>query len=107
MSQVLHEKPDTSPRAGAVATGSGRPRRGLATAVVALGLLLGGAAGWSATTMLGPDPDARSNAAATARLEGAADRFAEQQQDELRRREAERQRWEAQADRFDPGWRER
>jgi hypothetical protein len=108
MSQVLHEKPDTSSRSGAVATGSGRPRRGLAAAVVALGLLLGATAGWGATTMLGQDHDAsRSNAAQTARLQGAADRFAEQQQDELRRREAERQRWEAQADHFDPGWRER
>jgi hypothetical protein len=105
MSQVLHGKPDTSPRSGAVATGSGRPRRGLAAAVVALGLLLGGAAGWSATAMLAEDPGVRSNAAQTARLQGAADRFAEQA--ETRRLDAERERWEAQADHYDPGWRER
>jgi hypothetical protein len=104
MSQVLHDQPDTTPspepchRFGAAAAH-------LATAVVALGLLLGATAGWSATTMLGQDPDARSNAAQTARLEGAADRFEEQA--ELRRWEVERQRWEAQADHFDPGWRER
>jgi hypothetical protein len=107
MSQVVHDKPDTSPRPGAVATGSGRPRRRLAAAVVALGLLLGAAAGWSATTMLGQDPDARSHAAQTARWEGAADRFEAQQQDRMRRWDAERRRWEAQADHFDPGWRDR
>jgi hypothetical protein len=106
MSQVLHEKPETSPRTGAVPTGPGRPRRRLAAAVVALGLLLGAAAGWSATTMLGQDySDERSNAAQTARLEGAAKRFEEQA--EMRRWDVERQRWEAQADRFDPGWRDR
>jgi hypothetical protein len=105
MSQVLHDQLDTTSSPPAAATGSGRPRRHLATAVVALGLLLGATAGWGATTMLGQDPAARSNAAQTARLEGAADRFEEQA--ELRRWEVERQRWEAQADHFDPGWRER
>jgi hypothetical protein len=72
---------------------------------VVLGLLLGAAAGWSATSMLGEDPGARGDAAWTARLEGGADRFAEQA--EQRRLDAERRRWEAQADHFDPGWRER
>jgi hypothetical protein len=105
MSQLLHDEPDTSQRAGAVSTGSGRPRGLVAAAVVALGLLLGGAAGWSATTMLGRDPDARSHAAQTARLEGAAERFEEQA--EMRRWDVERQRWEAQADHLDPGWRDR
>jgi hypothetical protein len=105
MSQVLHDEPDTSSRPAAVATGTGRPRRHLATAVVALGLLLGATAGWGATTLLGQDPDARSHAAQTARWQGAADRFEEQA--ELRRWEVERQRWEAQADHFDPGWRDR
>jgi hypothetical protein len=105
MSQVLHEKAGTSPRPGAEAIGTRRPRRRLAAAVVTVGLLLGAAAGWGATTILGPDPDARSHTAQTARLQSAAEGFAEQS--EARRWEVERQRWEAQADHFEPGWRDR
>jgi hypothetical protein len=109
MSQVLHEKPEADPRPGTEAGASGRPRRRLATGVVALGLLLGGAAGWTASTLLTQDPDARILTAQTARLQGAADRYAEQaeQRAEAQRWEVERQRWEAQADHFDPGWRDR
>jgi hypothetical protein len=105
MSQVLHEKPGPPVGRTAETSGGRRPPRRLAAAVVALGLLLGAAAGWSATSLLGEDPVARSNAAWTARLEGAADRFEEQA--ETRRLDAERRRWESQADHFDPGWRER
>jgi hypothetical protein len=105
MSQVLHEKAGTSPRPGAEVGGASRPRRRLAAAVVGLGLLLGAVAGWTAFTAFSPAPDVRSNAAQTARLQGAAEWFAEQS--EARRWETERLRWEAQADHFDPGWRDR
>jgi hypothetical protein len=105
MSQVLHEKAGTSLRPGAEAGGARRPRRRLAAAVVGLGLLLGAAAGWTASTVFSPAPDARSNAAQTARWQGSAEQFAERA--EARRLEAERRRWEAQADHFDPGWRDR
>jgi hypothetical protein len=109
MSQVLHDKPEAPQRSGAEAGASGRPRRRLAIAVVALGLLLGGAAGWTASTLLADDPDARVLTAQTARLQGAAERYAEQaeQRAEAQRWEVERRRWEAQADHFDPGWRDR
>jgi hypothetical protein len=105
MSQALHEKAGTSSRAGGEVGGARRPRRGLAAAVVGLGLLLGAAAGWTAFTAFSPAPDARSNTVKTARWQGAAEWFAEQS--EARRWETERRRWEAQADHFDPGWRDR
>ncbi|WP_052667309.1 hypothetical protein [Nitriliruptor alkaliphilus] len=105
MSQVLHEKVGTSPRPGAEVGGARRPRRPLTAAVVGLGLLLGTAAGWTASMVFSPAPDARSNAAQTARWQGSAEWFAEQA--EARRWETERRRWEAQADHFDPGWRDR
>jgi hypothetical protein len=107
MSQVLHDKAETLPPPGAEAGGVRRPGSRLAAAVVGLGLLLGVAAGWSASTVFSPPSEARSKAAQTARWEGSAEQFAEQAEADTRRRDAERRRWEAQADHFAPGWRDR
>jgi hypothetical protein len=101
MSQVL------TPRTETTGDGStspertpGRGRRSTVMLVVLLSLLLGAALGWAAYTATTAGP-AEIQGADTwgARLEAQAEHHAQ-----LR---AEQRRWEAQADRFAPGWRDR
>jgi hypothetical protein len=82
--------------------GTNRTRR-LVLAIVALGLLLGAVAGWSAFALVSsPSAGDRSVDAQRARWEGVAEESAD-----ARRLDVDRQRWEGQADRFAPGWRDR
>jgi hypothetical protein len=104
MSQVIDHEHATGD-AGPPPHDTGRTRR-LVLAIVALGLLLGAVAGWSAFAMLSPTgPGERSLEAQQARWEAAADAAA--RADEARRLDVERQRWEAKADHYAPGWRDR
>jgi hypothetical protein len=104
MSQLIEQRPvrgDAGPRPH----DSGRGRR-LVMAIVVLGLLLGAVAGWSAFAMLSSaDPADRSVEAQQARWEAAAEQEAARAAAEARRLDIERQRWEARADHFAPGWR--
>jgi hypothetical protein len=100
MSQVL------TPRTETTGDGStspertpGRGRRSVVLLVVLLSLLLGTALGWVAyTATTGGPGDIRGADTWGARLEAEAERHAQ-----LR---AEPRRWETQADRFAPGWRD-
>jgi hypothetical protein len=83
----------------------GKSRRRLVAMIVGLALVLGGAAGWTVSNSLSSGSQDRSLEAQQARLQGAAEHH-EQLQD-ARRQEVERLRWEAQADRYAPGWRDR
>jgi hypothetical protein len=106
MSQVIDQRSATGD-AGPPPHDTGRTRR-LVVTIVALGLLLGAVAGWSAFAMFSPaSPDQRSLDAQQARWEAAAEEAAERAATEVRRLDVERQRWEAQADHFAPGWRDR
>jgi hypothetical protein len=105
MSQVMDHRPATGD-AGPPPHDTGRTPR-LVLAIVALGLLLGAVAGWSAFSMLSPaGPSERSLDAQQARWEAVAEDSAARAAD-ARRLDAERQRWEAQADEHAPGWRVR
>jgi hypothetical protein len=107
MSQVLHDRTGTTP-AGAGAPDPGRGRRPIVAAIVGLGMLLGAAAGWTAVATFAPDDlpaDLRSLTAQQARLDAAAEYH--ERLAEARRWDAEQKRWEAMADHFAPGWRER
>jgi hypothetical protein len=104
MSQVIdheHATGDAEPPAH----DTGRTRR-LVLAIVALGLLLGAVAGWSAFAMLSPaSPDQRSLDAQGARWQAIAEDALGRA--EARRLDIERLRWEAKADHYAPGWRDR
>jgi hypothetical protein len=101
MSQVMDRGP-AGTAAAPPRRDANRTRR-LVLAIVALGLLLGAVAGWSAFALISsPSPDDRGFDAQRARWEGLAEEAAD-----ARRLDVERQRWEGQADRFAPGWRER
>jgi hypothetical protein len=83
-----------------------RPARRLVLTIVALALLLGAVAGWTAFTVFSPpSSEERSLDAQRARWEGLAEQAIERAEAEARSG-IERQRWEGQADRFAPGWRE-
>jgi hypothetical protein len=106
MSQVLTPRIET--------TGDGpsspgrtpdRGRRSLVLLVVLLGLFLGAAAGWAAYTAAdGGSAGIRGADAWTARLEAEAELYA--RTDGAQQREADQRRWEAQADRYAPEWRD-
>jgi hypothetical protein len=104
MSQVIDRR-STTVGSGPHLHGTGRTPR-LVVAIVALGLLLGLVAGWSAFALYSPaGPEQRSQDAQTARWEAAAEDALARAAD-ARRLDIERQRWEAKADRFAPGWRD-
>jgi hypothetical protein len=105
MSQVIdheHATGDARPPAH----DPGRTRR-LVLAIVALGLLLGAVAGWSAFGLFSPasPDDQRSLYAQGARWDAIAEDA--RGRAEARRLDIERQRWEAKADLYAPGWRAR
>lgn len=84
-----------------------RTRR-LVVAIVALGVFLGGVGGWSAFAMFEPaGADEPSLSAEQAKWEADAEEACEHAVTEARRLDVERRRWEAQADHYAPGWRER
>lgn len=86
---------------------TGRTRR-LVVAIVALGLSLGGVGGWAAFAVLEPDgPDEPDPSAEQVKWEADAEEACEHAVGEARRLDVERRRWEAQADHYAPGWRER
>ena len=106
MSHVIDRRPTTGDT-GSQPPDIGRARR-LAVAIVALGLLLGAITGWAAFTMFEPPgPSERSLDAQQARWEGAAEKALERAEAEAHRLDVERRRWEAKADHYAPGWRER
>jgi hypothetical protein len=83
----------------------GRGRRSLVLLVVLLGLFFGAAAGWAAySAAAGGSGEIRGADAWTARLEAEAEHYA--RMGGARQREADQRRWEAQADRYEPGWRD-
>jgi uncharacterized membrane protein YccC len=104
MSQVIDRRPPTTD-AGPRPRGTGRTPR-LVMAIVALGLLLGAVAGWSAFALYSPmSPEQRTHDAQTARWEAVAE-DALARAAAARRLDIERRRWEAKADHFAPGWRD-
>jgi hypothetical protein len=106
MSQVLTPRTETTGD-GPSSPGRtpGRGRRSLLLLVVLLGLFLGAAAGWAAYTAAAGGPgEIRGADAWTARLEAEAEHYA--RMEGARQREADQRRWEAQADRYAPEWRD-
>jgi Tfp pilus assembly protein PilX len=106
MSQVLTPRTGT-PGEGPPAPGpTGRRGTRLVLLIVLLSLLVGTAVGWAAYTVAttSDGPSARSLDAQQARYTGAAERFL--QQADAERWLVEQRRWEAQADRYAPGWRD-
>ncbi len=86
---------------------NGRPPR-LVAAIVALGLLIGGVGGWSAFALLEPaSAHEPSLSVEQAKWEADAKEACEGAVAQARRNDMERRRWEAQADHYAPGWRER
>jgi hypothetical protein len=80
------------------------PTRRLALSIVALALLLGAVAGWTAFAVFSPTgPSQRSLDAQRARWEGIAEETLERAEAEAKLG-VDRQRWEGQADRYAPGW---
>jgi hypothetical protein len=106
MSQVLPPRTETTGD-GPSSPGRtpGRGRRSLVLLVVLLGLFFGAAAGWAVyTAAAGGSGQIRGAEAWTARLEAEAEHYA--RIEGARHREADQRRWEAQADRYAPGWRD-
>lgn len=97
----------TTGAAGSTRHDNGRPPR-LVVAIVALGLLIGGVGGWSAFALLEPaGAHEPSLSVEQAKWEADAREACEEAVREARRLDMERRRWEAQADHYAPGWRER
>jgi hypothetical protein len=100
MSQLLTPRTETMGDGSTSAERTpGRGRRSVLLLVVLLSLFLGTALGWAAyTATTGGAGDIRGADTWGARLEAEAEHHAQ-----LR---AEQRRWEAQANRFAPGWRD-